>query len=298
MSSSLPSLVSSSSGPLPSPAPRRKIRQHVACQTDASELVELRSLQAKLSEVRKELADVTRNLGYAEQRLRYEMREELELRMKMQEDSCSDRVVFMRKRSERHVGQVRAASKSRLNAAITLHQRSLADEHRVLSTKQADLESREQEREASATERQTTCEMLLAENRRLQAEIVQLKHAVPAAPNRGERRPSDATEDGPDPAAVTVPRLEAALASRDRTIAVLRQQLADKAKLADKALARDRTLGGTLGGGPFAASLAAGPYVSAPDLHTTMPNPPPLSRQPTTVDTASAPASAVVPSQA
>jgi len=97
----------------------------VACQTDITELADLGRLQTSLDGVRAELAAVTAELARAEKRMRHEMRNELELRMRAQEVRCLERVTFMRKRTERHVGQVRAASRTRLSAAQLRHERQL-----------------------------------------------------------------------------------------------------------------------------------------------------------------------------
>ena len=57
---------------------RTRLRNHAATQTDITELGELHVMQTSLDAVRKELTFVKHELSQLEQRLRYEMRLELE----------------------------------------------------------------------------------------------------------------------------------------------------------------------------------------------------------------------------
>ena len=67
---------------LPHQQRRAKHMQTVACQTDTKELVELRVLQESLSAVRDQLTTVSAELGHTERRLRSEVREEYDDRMR------------------------------------------------------------------------------------------------------------------------------------------------------------------------------------------------------------------------
>jgi hypothetical protein len=206
----------------------RRRRNHVACQTDVTELVVLGRLQTSLDSVRNELLQVTSELARAEQKLRHEMRHELEARLRDQEARCMERVSFMRKRTERHVGQVRAASRTRLGAAQLRHERRLESAQDFASKTMADLEQNVQQTVERTSVKEAAQDLLAEENRQLLSKLAELK--------------AQRTDSG------DVARLEAAVASRDRTISVLRQQLAG--------FARQRTVTNLLAAAPQAAEEA------------------------------------------
>ena len=108
--------------------PGSKIRNHVACQTEKSEIPELRNLQLKIAKVTTELARVTAELEHMEQRLRYEMQDELEARLRLQGQKCADKITYMRQRAEQHMASVRASSQVRRTKEIEEQGRQLHGE--------------------------------------------------------------------------------------------------------------------------------------------------------------------------
>jgi len=124
--------------------PRGKLRIHKGCQTDVSELAELKAVQENLNHVRSELASVKHELKHAEQRLRHEMREELQNQLQYQGARCADKMQFMRKKADTHVSQVRAACRSRLGTEMIRHTKEMhleservSDELRMPSRRRA-----------------------------------------------------------------------------------------------------------------------------------------------------------------
>ena len=54
---------------------KQRRAKHIACQTDSTELADLRLLQQQLFDVRHELNSVQQELSHAERRLRHEVRD-------------------------------------------------------------------------------------------------------------------------------------------------------------------------------------------------------------------------------
>lgn len=73
-------------------SPGTKIRTHMSCQTEVSEISELRTMQNKLQALRQELTSVNKELHSTEQRLRHEMQLEMEARMRMLGERCTQKV--------------------------------------------------------------------------------------------------------------------------------------------------------------------------------------------------------------
>lgn len=85
---------------LPHQQRRAKRMQTIGCQTDAAELVELRQLQSSLKEVREELTTVNGELGHTERRLRNEVQEEYDERMRTFEKRTRDKLRYLKQRQE------------------------------------------------------------------------------------------------------------------------------------------------------------------------------------------------------
>ena len=106
--------------------------QTVACQTDTKELVELRVLQESLSAVRDQLTTVSAELGHTERRLRSEVREEYDERMRTFERRTKEKVKYMKQKQEQSVTTMRKALNAQLGI-VKLQQeaelRQEADRH-------------------------------------------------------------------------------------------------------------------------------------------------------------------------
>ena len=114
-------LLASSFSLQPPPRRRGRLRSHAACQTDETELGELVKNQDTLATVREELNAVRLQMMHCEARLRHELRQEMETRVRSHDARNADKLAFLRKRSDTHVGQVRAASRTRLSALQATH---------------------------------------------------------------------------------------------------------------------------------------------------------------------------------
>jgi hypothetical protein len=65
-----------------------------------------------------EMSTVHAELKFAEQKLRREMREELELQLQLEQQRCSDKVAFIRSQVDAHIDQVRKASYAKAHNEI------------------------------------------------------------------------------------------------------------------------------------------------------------------------------------
>ena len=106
-------------------------------------MASIQQMQARLDGVRKELAEMTKALSYAERRLRHELQEELAMRLNISEDRCAERVDFMRRRTERHVEQIRSASHTRVRSYLN------QQEHQMAVARGAMEEAKEEIRQAA-----------------------------------------------------------------------------------------------------------------------------------------------------
>ena len=88
-----------------------------SCQTESTELADLRQLQQQLFDVRQELSTVNAELSHAERRLRHEVREEMEERMHKFERRTMEKVQFLKQRQVSSVTTMRKASKAQLESA-------------------------------------------------------------------------------------------------------------------------------------------------------------------------------------
>ena len=131
-------------------AQRQRRNKTVACQTDATELIDLRVLQQQLFDVRQELSSVSSELAHAERRLRHEVREEMEEKVAKFEQRTMEKVAFLRQRQESTMSTVRKASKAHLESAKvhveyrirSEHEALRAAEERVLERLRADVEQK------------------------------------------------------------------------------------------------------------------------------------------------------------
>ena len=154
---------------------RQRCRSHVACQTNVTELAELSTLQASLRAVREELRVVTFELGRAEQKMRHEMRNELEMRLRAQEMRCMERVSYMKRRAERHVSQVRAAARTKVQTQTTRHRNQLTEEMEEMEAHAEEVKAHAQETFERSTLKEAAQRHLEDENRVLLAQISELK---------------------------------------------------------------------------------------------------------------------------
>ena len=97
----------------------------MACQTDVSEIPEVRILQMRLQAVRDELVTVNQELQSTEQRLRHEMQREMDARLRMLGERCTQKVAFVRQQAERHMSSVRAASKMNMTRKLAAADRTM-----------------------------------------------------------------------------------------------------------------------------------------------------------------------------
>jgi predicted RNA-binding Zn ribbon-like protein len=189
--------------------------QTVACQTTTTELADVRTLEQSLYDVRSELDKVNDELGRAERRLRLEVREEMETRVKKFERKTHDKVAFLRQRQESSVNTMRKASRAKLESekAQVEHELKVEYESRE-AVHQQQIETMRADIEQKA--------LLIAgyerENRQLRAKNESLSAASMAAYPKKSGKELDVTEQ--------TAQLEASLAQRDATIRALREQLA------------------------------------------------------------------------
>ena len=214
-------LLASSFSLQPPPRRRGRLRSHAACQTDASELGELVKNQDTLATVKAELEGVRLQMMHCEARLRHELRQEMETRVRSHDARNADKLAFLRKRSDTHVGQVRAASRTRLSALQATHRRAAAEARAAAAAvvvegggggaAVAAAEPAPAPRAAPRTAADAAQTALLKAHEACVEENARLKAQVAALQTTGHH--------------ATVARLEAALAARDKTISVLREQL-------------------------------------------------------------------------
>ena len=188
----------------------------VSCQTESTELADLRQLQQQLFDVRQELSTVNAELSHAERRLRHEVREEMEERMHKFERRTMEKVQFLKQRQVSSVTTMRKASKAQLESAKVQTEHALRTE--------AEAKQRVHE-ETIAMLRQDLeqKDLLIAGYKRDNATLKE-KLDILQLHSKGEKKGSAAPSQL-DVAEQTA-QLEAQLASRDATIQSLRDQLA------------------------------------------------------------------------
>jgi multidrug efflux pump subunit AcrA (membrane-fusion protein) len=182
---------------------------------------ELRVLQTSLDAVRRELSTVKHELLHCEQRLRYEMKLELEARMRVHDERCVEKVTYMRRRADLHVGQVRAAQRTRHETSKMQHTKQVQQLEGALAalTQHSRQAQTDQARAEAALEQTKQLERLSEENVSLHERLGEAQAQAAQAEAQAQTQKQEA-----------VARLEAALAARDKTIEVLRQQLVQARK--------------------------------------------------------------------
>lgn len=201
---------------------KQKFMQSKACQTDVTELAELRVMQQALSEVRKELGTMSAELSHAERRVRNEVQEEMEGRMRKFERKTKEKVDFFKKRQESSVGTIRRAVQATLVSAKAQQENDLRREF--------DERAAAESVEVVALRAEMQKMVLLVDG--YKEESKKLREKLDS--QRGGPAPKKASkvlgvEDGApsaDDAETRAAALEAQLASRDATIKALREQLA------------------------------------------------------------------------
>ena len=173
-------------------------------------------MQTSLDAVRKELTFVKHELSSLEQRLRYEMRLELEGRMQIHNERCMEKVKYMRRGQDQKVAQVRAANRSVNDSSKQQHGRQLKQlEVKLAALTQNNRRSEtDQSRAEAALAHTAQLEELTSENEKLNEQLAE-------AHSRAQQ--SEAQAQAMQQKAVA--KLEATVASREKTIDVLRKQL-------------------------------------------------------------------------
>jgi hypothetical protein len=194
---------------------KQRRNKHISCQTDSTELADLRTLQEQLVSVKEELTAVNTELVHAERRLRHEVREEMEERVRKFEKRTMDKVAYLRARQESSVSTMRKASRAQLESFKAQTEGSLRQEHESVRT--GELAALEQM--STRLEQQ---ELLIAgykrENRELRERVELLRGSTSSAPTMKKQSSLDVAEQ--------TAQLTAQLAQRDATIKALRDQLA------------------------------------------------------------------------
>jgi len=201
-------------------ARKAKTRQHKECQTDTSELADLRVMQAQLLQVKDALGSVNSELAHAERRVRHEVREEMEERIHKFERGTKEKMNFLKKRQQTSISQMRTALQAQLESARLQQMSQLRKEHdQVHAVEEGELSAMR----AELQRQQLLAEGSMRENRDLGEKVEKLQEALrnnsPPVSKRG-------SIGGEQDSEAKVAQLEAQLASRDATIKALRDQLA------------------------------------------------------------------------
>lgn len=185
---------------------RHRLRQHVGCQTEVSELSDLRSMQVAHEEMRRELATVKRELDGAERRLRHEVRAEMEARLRKFETKTREKVAFIKQRSESSLGALRRATDGKMRSAVVQAQRQLQAQ---LTADTASLTEAASSAEREAQRQQCLTDGYMRENRDLRMQLNALRESIA----------------GRDAGAAAIAQLEAAVAREQATVKALREQI-------------------------------------------------------------------------
>ena len=197
---------------------RTRLRNHAATQTDITELGELHVMQTSLDAVRKELTFVKHELSQLEQRLRYEMRLELEGRMQIHNERCLEKVNYLRRGQDQRVAQVRAANRSVHDSSKQQHSRQLKQlEAKLAALTVSNRQSETDQSRAEAALAQTAkIEELTLENEKLHEQL---------AGARAQQQQIEVQAQAMMQKEVA--KLEAKVVSLDKSIEVLRRQLSE-----------------------------------------------------------------------
>ena len=192
---------------------KQKRNKHVGCQTDTTELAELRTLQTQLGSVKKQLSDVGSELAHAERRLRNEVREEMEGRLAKYEKRTMEKVTFLKQKQRSGVDIMRQASKAQLESKLAEMEHTMKAEYQAIRA----AEEAELEELRAALEQKS---LLLAGYER-ENSMLRQKAGMGGAGGGGGGARGGKQLDVAEHA-----QLEAALAQRDAAIKALREQLA------------------------------------------------------------------------
>ena len=195
---------------------RQRRHKHVGCQTEETELANLRLLQEQLFAVRKELTSVNGELVHAERRLRAEVRDEMETRIAKFEKKTKEKVAFLKQRQENSTTTIRRASSQQLHNHIEEAVGTIKEQH-------ARLREGEEREITSMKQRLEQQDLLIAgykrENNELREQIEKVRESAGRGGGDAPSKKAAAAENGQA-------QLEAQLAQRDATIKALREQLA------------------------------------------------------------------------
>mmetsp|Transcript_4631 Transcript_4631/g.11925 ORF Transcript_4631/g.11925 Transcript_4631/m.11925 type:complete len:307 (-) Transcript_4631:72-992(-) len=202
---------------------KQRIRNHASTQTTLSEIIPLKQVQSNLQRMWTEMSAVQAELKFAEQKLRYQMREELQLQINFQEERCNDKLHFMRTKADSHVSQVRKASYAKAKAEIVRHQRedrAAREQQQAAEQRSAEELHAEEVRELNSLQRQYILRLqeMQLENKNLHARIKkgdetlqQKEHDARAAQQRDVQ---------------VIASLEQQVTAKEQEIQMLREQLA------------------------------------------------------------------------
>ena len=173
-------------------------------------------MQTSLDAVRKELTFVKHELSQLEQRLRYDMRLELEGRMQIHNERCLEKVNYLRRGQDQRVAQVRAAHRSVNDSSKQQHSRQLKQlEAKLAALTQSNRRSEtDTSRVEAALAHTAQIEELTLENEKLHEQLAEA---------RSRQQQSEVQAQAMQQKAVA--KLEATVVSREKTIEVLRRQL-------------------------------------------------------------------------
>lgn len=170
-----------------------------------------------------EMSTVQAELKFAEQKLRYQMKEELELQLQFQEKRCADKVAFIRTKADAHVAHVRKASQAIATTEIvkTRREERVAREA-VAHMSISNVEKRHAEEilQLNELQRQYIVRMqeLQIENKNLHARIRTHDEAISTKEHEARRIQQRDVQ--------VISSLEQQLAAKEGEIQMLRDQLA------------------------------------------------------------------------
>jgi hypothetical protein len=168
------------------------------------------------------MSSVQAELKFAEQKLRHQMQEELELQLHFQERRCSDKVSFMRAKADAHVAHVRKASYTKAQSDIAKTRREERAARELLTTEEvssAETRHAEEIYQLNELQRQYIVRMqeLQVENKNLHARIRTHDESVLLKDSEMRRLQHRDVQ--------VISALEQQLTAKDQEIQMLREQL-------------------------------------------------------------------------
>ena len=170
-----------------------------------------------------EMSSVQAELKFAEQKLRHEMREELELQVNFQERRCADKISFIRAKMDAHVAHVRNASHAKARAEVTKTRREERAVRETLASESVSSVEKlhaEEIVQLNELQRQYIVRMqeLQVENKNLHARIRTHDEAIAAREHEARRVQHRDVQ--------VISSLEQQLTAKEQEIQMLREQLA------------------------------------------------------------------------